>query len=144
MTELLLPAAVLDRICRHAEHTYPEECCGVLIGQGRRVERSVEAANVADGERTRRYAIDSEVLLAVHEEARQRRRDVVGYYHSHPDRPARPSAFDLDHAWPETSYLIVALEDRRVVELRSWRIDPGGDRFEEEPWSTRPDHPAEP
>ncbi len=137
MAELLIPAAVVARIHSHAERAYPEECCGVLVGRGRRVERSVEAANVAPGERARRYAIDSEVLLAVHQEARRARREVVGYYHSHPDRPARPSAFDLECAWPGASYLIVALEDARVVELRSWRIDPGG-RFEEEPWSSRP------
>ncbi len=137
MAELLLPAAVVARIRAHARRAYPEECCGVLVGRGRRVERSVKAANAAEGQRTRRYTIDPEVLLAIHKEARQTHREVVGYYHSHPGRPARPSAYDLEHAWPEASYLIVALEDGRVVELRSWRIRPGDGRFEEEPCRAR-------
>lgn len=132
MAELIVPRPLLDRVAAHAERCHPEECCGVLVGKGRRVERVVEAANVASEDRTRRYVIAPEALLAVHKEARQEECDVVGYYHSHPGGPARPSAYDLEHAWPGTSYLIVELEDAEVVGMRSFRLCASGDRFEEE------------
>ena len=131
MAELVLPTSMRRRIVDHAERTCPEECCGVLVGRGGRVEQVVEAGNVAES-RSRRYAIDPEVLLAVHKESRSAGRDVVGYYHSHPSGAAWPSAFDLEHAWPGVSYVIVALEDGRTVELRSFRLHGDGDRFEEE------------
>ena len=131
MVALTVPRRLLERVAAHAERTHPEECCGVLVGKDRRVERVVTADNVA-AERTRRYAIAPETLLAVHKEAREAARDVVGYYHSHPEGQAHPSAFDLRHAWPETSYLIVELADSRVVGMKSFRLSCDGRRFEEE------------
>ena len=134
MLQISLPAVVLSRLAAHAVATYPEECCGLLVGEllpsgEHSVRRSVPAPNVAD-ERRRRYAIDPAVLLAAHREARRDRRRIVGYYHSHPDRPAVPSAFDLEHAWPESSYLIFALTRGRPAEARSYRLVEG--RFREE------------
>lgn len=131
MAELIVHERLLDRVAAHAERSHPEECCGVLVGEGRRVERIVEADNVASGDRRRRYEIAPEVLLAVHKEARRDGREVVGYYHSHPGGPALPSSFDLEHAWPETSYLIVELEHARAVGMKCFRLHPGGG-FEEE------------
>ena len=137
MAEIVLPVPLRRRIATHAERACPEECCGVLVGRAgcrvraSRVERLVEAANTAEN-RSRRYVIDPEVLLAVHKESRSVGRDVVGYYHSHPGGGAQPSAFDLEHAWPGVSYVIVALEGGRAVELRSFRLHADGDRFEEE------------
>jgi adenylyltransferase/sulfurtransferase len=131
MAELRVPRALLGRVAAHAGRSCPEECCGVLVGRDRSVDRVVPAANVA-GDRTRRYAIAPESLLAVHKEARREGREVVGYYHSHPGGPARPSAFDLEHAWPGTSYLIVEMDGTKVVGMRSFRLGSGGDCFEEE------------
>jgi len=70
---------------------------------------------------------------------------VVGFYHSHPDHPARPSAFDLEHAWPFYSYVIVSVEDGAVADMRSWRLRDDRSEFEPEPWeSVGEDAPAIP
>jgi proteasome lid subunit RPN8/RPN11 len=71
-------------------------------------------------------------VLAAHKEARGLGLDVVGYYHSHPDHPSRPSDFDRDHAWPGLSYLIVSVQKGTVADERSWRLADERDRFDEE------------
>ncbi|MCP4658038.1 MAG: M67 family metallopeptidase [bacterium] len=137
MAQLLLPSASRARIGRHAERAYPEECCGILVGRRAegpvRIEEVVATDNAATRERTRRYLIPPEALLEAHRRARRTEREVVGYYHSHPDRAARPSEHDLEQAWPRASYLIVAVEAGRVAEIRSWRMNETGDGFVEEP-----------
>jgi len=57
---------------------------------------------------------------------------VVGFFHSHPDHPASPSAFDLEHAWPYYSYLIVSVGRGRVADARAWRLATDRSRFEPE------------
>ena len=64
--------------------------------------------------------------------ARGKRLDVVGFYHSHPDEPAVPSRYDLDHAWPTYSYIVVSVEGGKAVALRSWEMQSDRSRFEEE------------
>ena len=88
--------------------------------------------NSHGGSRRRRFAIAPEALLRAQKEARAAGLEVLGYYHSHPDAPAVPSARDLETAWPEVSYVIVAVERGRPGELRSWRLDPAQRGFEEE------------
>jgi proteasome lid subunit RPN8/RPN11 len=135
MSKLVLPAALGARIEAHARRAYPEECCGILVGRLENgaavVEEVAPGRNVATG-RHRRYEVDPAQLVAAHKESRRAGRRVLGYYHSHPDRPAVPSARDLEHAWPDTSYLIVAVAGGEAGELRSFRLAAGGDRFEEE------------
>lgn len=77
------------------------------------------------------YLIDPKTVLIAHEEARAAGLEIVGYYHSHPDGPAVPSRKDLEDAWPDTSYLIVAVGSGGV-EARSWRLDERGGAFVEE------------
>ncbi len=117
----------------HLERAYPEEGCGVLLGrdgpQGRRVERVIGFENRQDDARGRRYLIDPEQLLGAEREARAQGLEVVGFFHSHPDHPAQPSAFDLEHAWPWYSYLIVSVASGRVADERSWRLAEDRSRF---------------
>src|SRR6185295_19601294 len=117
----------------------PDECCGFLIGTtdgtSAAVERVLAAGNERQESRHNRYLISPETVLAAHREARALGLDVVGYYHSHPDHPARPSEFDREHAWPGLSYVIVAVQDGRVAEARSWRLSDDRERFEEEEMS---------
>lgn len=123
----------------HAEAAYPEECCGVLIGRSSRAERPVGAVELVlparndhpDNRRTR-YLIPPELLLAAHKQARAAGLDVLGYYHSHPDRPAVPSETDRQNAWPGVSYVILAVEQGRVAAIRSWRLVDARGAFEEE------------
>jgi proteasome lid subunit RPN8/RPN11 len=63
---------------------------------------------------------------------------VLGFFHSHPDHPARPSAFDLEHAWPYYSYLIVSVVDGKVAGIASWRLAADRTRFDPEPLEPMP------
>ncbi|WP_408957012.1 desampylase [Natrinema sp. 74] len=146
---IVLPTAIREAILERAQEGSPEEICGVLGGEYRpdgrsRVRSQYPAENVADALRTR-YEIDPERQLEVFERLEDRGEDIVGFYHSHPRGPPRPSATDAAQAtWPDRSYLIVSLEP---LELGSWRwrtdtgsateSDGGGDggpdeRFERE------------
>lgn len=137
-TRLELPAAALAAASAHAERAYPEECCGVLVGRpspdgaGSVVVRAVAADNQHGDERRRRYTIAPEAILHADRAARAEGLAIVGYYHSHPDHPAVPSAFDREKAWPGVSYLIVPVEDGRAGPPRSWRLDGENGEFEEE------------
>jgi proteasome lid subunit RPN8/RPN11 len=146
MDRLLITAGDLETIHRHAAASYPEECCGFLIGRAEGastfVERVAPAGNERQESRHNRFLIHPETVLAAHKEARALGLDVVGYYHSHPDHPARPSEFDREHAWPGLSYVIVAVQDGRVTEGRSWRLSDDRERFEEEEMSMEPEKEA--
>src|SRR6185295_6813179 len=136
MNRLTLSPGDLEAVRRHAETSYPDECCGFLIGTtdgtSAAVERVLAAGNERQESRHNRYLISPETVLAAHREARALGLDVVGYYHSHPDHPARPSEVDREQAWPGVSYLIVSVAQRKVVEARSWRLLDDRESFEEE------------
>lgn len=127
-------------LCHHAATTYPEECCGVLLGTQSRdggretslVERVLSIENEREDSRHNRFLIQPETVLAAHKEARRLGLDILGYYHSHPDHPAVPSEYDREHAWPGMSYVIVSVEDGEPVDTRSWRLSEDRDGFLEE------------
>lgn len=136
---LQLDAASLALIRRHAEEDYPRECCGILAGRllpdgVRRVAWVRRATNIVEGHRAHReYEIDPRDLLRADKDARAQGLDVLGYYHSHPDGRAEPSALDAERAWPSYSYVIVAVRDGEAREVRSWVFDEAQGRFFEEP-----------
>jgi proteasome lid subunit RPN8/RPN11 len=136
MNRLVLTPEHLQVIHRHGSDSYPEECCGVFIGRSEGEETAVEKLLSVDNEREdsrhNRYVIRPETILAAQKEARTLGLDIVGYYHSHPDHPARPSEFDREHAWPGLSYLIVSVERGKVVDTRSWRLTDDRASFDEE------------
>jgi proteasome lid subunit RPN8/RPN11 len=136
MNRLVISPRHLQTIERHATASYPDECCGVLIGRALEgatvVERVLSVGNERQDSRHNRYLISPETVLAAQKEAGALGLDIVGYYHSHPDHPAKPSEFDRDHAWPWVSYLIVSLEGRKVVDTRSWRLAEDRESFDEE------------
>ena len=136
MSRLVIPARHLQTAGQHAATSYPDECCGVLIGRSLGdstvVERLLSVDNERNESRHNRYLINPETVLAAHKEARALGLDVVGYYHSHPDHPARPSEFDREHAWPGVSYLIVSVEKGSVADARSWRLADDREKFDEE------------
>lgn len=136
MSRLVISTRHLHTVGQHASMSYPDECCGVLIGRvlgdSTVVERVLSVGNERSDSRHNRYLINPETVLAAHKEARALGLDVVGYYHSHPDHPARPSEFDREHAWPGVSYLIVSVMKRKVADIRSWRLADDRERFDEE------------
>ncbi len=135
--KLHLPESLRSAIASHASGTYPEECCGALLGKDhddnrREVEDILRVDNTKDTNRARRYLIDPKALLAAERTARERGLDVVGIYHSHPDHPSRPSEFDREHAMPFWSYVIVSCMEGKVAALQSWQLAEDRSAFFEE------------
>jgi len=123
---------------QHGERDYPFECCGLMLGRfendGRKiVTETYPISNAREEEAKRnRFLIRPEELLRGEKYAREKGLDVVGFYHSHPDERAVPSKYDLEHAWPTYSYIVVSVEKGRVVDLRSWEMETDRSRFNEE------------
>lgn len=119
--------------------TYPHECCGLMLGrdqeEGRRVERVVAASNVHEEGHERRYLISPEEMVQFQKQAREADQEIVGFFHSHPDAPARPSQYDLDHAWPWYTYLIISVSQGEVVEATTWRLSDDRKEFLKEEMS---------
>ena len=136
MSAIRLSASVITTIRQHAAAAYPFECCGALIGSD--VEDFVEVTevrqllNVTDEGPRRRFRVSAEDYRLSEEHARRAGADLVGFYHSHPDHPAEPSQYDLDHAWPNFSYVIVSVAAGRPADLRSWRLKADRSAFVEE------------
>ena len=123
---LRLPGALADEIRRHGEAAYPGECCGAMVGRVEGSAKEVFRLSPAVNRRTddpHRYLIAPDDLRRLEREVRQAGQEIVGYYHSHPDHPARPSAFDAEHAWPWYSYLIVRIDRGRGADMASWVLD---------------------
>jgi len=127
-----LPAAVETQLRRHCEAEYPHEACGALIGTGDGenqpwlVEEIRPAPNAHTDDHKRRYLIPPDFQMQVEKYARETDRDVVGFYHSHPDHPADPSEYDRTHAWPGYLYLICAVRKGVSAELQKLAIAPTG------------------
>ena len=130
---LRLPVETRAEIRAHGVATYPDECCGVLLGAGDGiVTGTAPLDNTTDLERRRRFLIGPDDYRRAEKQAAARGLDIVGFYHSHPDHPAEPSAFDLAHAWPNLSYAIVSIRGGVPRELRSWRLRADRSGYDEE------------
>ena len=129
--ELVLRSGVEAAIRRHGRETYPNECCGALIGQGAEVHHAVGLPNTTEEGPRRRFLVRPADYKQAEKEARQRGGDLLGFYHSHPDAPARPSQYDLDHAWPTFWYVIVAVEQGQPAAMTAWQLEDDRSRFEE-------------
>jgi proteasome lid subunit RPN8/RPN11 len=124
---------LLDQIHRHLESGYPNEACGVMLGKDGIITETVAADNQRTDSASNRYLINPLMYMRIEREADKRHLDVIGIYHSHPDVAARPSQFDLDHAWPNFSYLIVSVVKGKAVESNSWRLRDDRSAFDQEP-----------
>jgi proteasome lid subunit RPN8/RPN11 len=119
---LRLPGTLVEEIRRQGELAYPGECCGVLagrIGDTREIQQLVSMPNRRTDD-PHRYLIAPEDLKRITEELHRAGLEILGYYHSHPDHPAAPSRFDIEHAWPWYSYVIVRIDGGRARDLASW------------------------
>ena len=127
----------MDQMHQHAERTFPEECCGTMLGSdnndgSRQVTRVLPIENTKDENRKRRYLIDPRELLQSEKTAREAGLDVVGIYHSHPNHPSQASEFDRDHAMPYWSYLILSSIEGNTGSVQSWRLRDDRSKFDEE------------
>ena len=118
-------------IRRHGTETYPNECCGALIASGGTIVEAFPLPNTTTEGPRRRFLIGPNDYRLAEARAQARGGTLAGFYHSHPDHPARPSETDLAQAWPNLTYIIVAVRDGRPEDLRFWRLREDRSGFEE-------------
>ena len=129
---LRLNAHVDAAIRAHGAETYPNECCGALIGRDGVVIETLALPNMTDeGPRTR-FRVTPKDYREAERQAAQVGGELLGFYHSHPDHPARPSQYDLDHAWPFFSYVIVSVREGVSGDMTSWRLREDRSAFDQE------------
>jgi len=115
-----------ERIREHGAKTYPHECCGALLGSdgagGREVVEVLSLENQRSDSPRNRFSITPDDVREAEMAARRAELELIGWYHSHPDAPARPSEYDREHAWPWYSYIIVSVQERVPREMNSWKL----------------------
>ena len=136
---LKLSTEIAQKIRQHGAETYPHECCGALLGRDGADGHSTSSAggaqspvreilalfplvNRRDDSPHNRFSVTAEDVRDAERAALDQQLDVVGWYHSHPDHPAKPSQYDREHAWPWYSYVIVSVAKGKPAEMTSWRL----------------------
>ncbi|MDR1384195.1 MAG: M67 family metallopeptidase [Planctomycetaceae bacterium] len=134
---LTLTQEQIGTICKHAETEYPSECCGAMLG---RFDNGIctvcEVLPISnqreEAAKYHRFLITSQEFLQCEKQARKQNLEVVGFYHSHPDHPAKPSQYDLEHSLPVYSYLIVSVQQGKSDKMTSWILQNDRSQFNEE------------
>ena len=115
---------------------YPNETCGAMLGVDGADSREVRAlfplTNRRDDSPRNRFSITADDFRAAEKAAAEHGLDLLGWYHSHPDHPARPSEFDREHAWPWYSYVIVSVDGGVPKDLTSWQLEDDRSKFQPE------------
>lgn len=147
--EIGISAELAAKIGEHGVETYPYECCGALLGRdlgftekddsdarGQGLSREIlglyPLVNRRDDSPRNRFSVTGEDVREAEKSASAQGLEVIGWYHSHPDHPARPSEYDRDHAWPWYSYIIVSVRAGVAKEMTSWRLKDDRSGFLEE------------
>jgi proteasome lid subunit RPN8/RPN11 len=128
---LRIPATVDQAIRRHGQETYPHECCGALVGSPGHVMDIVPLPNTTEEGPRRRFLVRPSDYQLAERRATQMGVELLGFYHSHPDHPARPSQYDLDHAWPTFAYIILAVANGAATDMTVWYLKDDRSSFEE-------------
>lgn len=126
-----ITSAVVDAIGRHGVEAYPYECCGALIQREGRIVEAWPLDNTTTEGPRRRFLVAPSDYLAAEAHASALGGTLAGFYHSHPDHPARPSQHDLDHAWPNLAYVIVSVADGVPGAMTCWRLRDDRSSFEQ-------------
>jgi len=152
MSEVLevgISAELAQKIREHGVETYPYECCGALLGRdlgltenavadkkshsvSREVLSLFPLVNRRDDSPRNRFSVTADDVRDAEKTASAQGLEVIGWYHSHPDHPARPSDYDRDHAWPWYSYIIVSVHTGVPQDMTSWRLKDDRSGFLEE------------
>jgi proteasome lid subunit RPN8/RPN11 len=144
---LKIAEPVFSQVRKHGEETYPHECCGVLLGkaleEGNEVTEAIRAGNTRTDSAHNRYHIAPQELIGIQRQARERDLDIVGFYHSHPDHPARWSPTDFNEAhWLGCSYVITSVEAGVAAQTNAFFLACAGEedkRFEDQAIQVRPE-----
>jgi proteasome lid subunit RPN8/RPN11 len=135
LSKVAISDAVNQAIRRHGQETYPHECCGALVGTTAGAESIVAEVvplpNTTEEGPRRRFLVRASDYRLAERRAGEMGGELLGFYHSHPDHPARPSQYDLDHAWPTFAYIIVAVANGKAAEMTVWFLKDDRSSFEE-------------
>jgi proteasome lid subunit RPN8/RPN11 len=144
---LWLNSQLAEKIRAHGAETYPHECCGALLGRDGELQPEAEShgqneprqvlglfplVNRRDDSPRNRFSVTADDVRDAEKAAREQELEVIGWYHSHPDHPARPSDYDRDHAWPWYSYIIVSVLQGAPQDMTSWRLNDDRQNFSSE------------
>jgi proteasome lid subunit RPN8/RPN11 len=128
---LSLTDAVARAIDQHGVEIYPHECCGALVGRDGRVVATVSLPNTTEEGPRRRFLVRPSDYGLAERRAAELGGELLGFYHSHPDHPAIPSQYDLDHAWPTFAYVITSIVDGAVRDTTVWWLKDDRSSFEQ-------------
>jgi proteasome lid subunit RPN8/RPN11 len=143
---IVLSAAQVKQIEAEGVAAYPNECCGAMLGKDvveagvtRRIVDRLEPLknSFSENEQFHRFSLDARDLMRLEKTAGAAGLAVLGFYHSHPDHPARPSEYDRQHAWPFYSYVIVAIAKKQPADMTSWQLDEATEQFQKEEISSQ-------
>lgn len=154
---IIITSEQLQVIYDHAVSTYPDECCGILLGEisnhPKKAVKIITTKNAwgvetapdfpgdsRDYSRRRSYTIAPQDMLRAQKQARDESLSIISIFHSHPDNPAIPSEFDREYAWQEYSYIIVSVQEGKVTDIKSWYLD-NNHQFQEEEIEVLPHRP---
>jgi proteasome lid subunit RPN8/RPN11 len=135
---IVISSEQLKVIYHHAESVYPEECCGILLGEMTGLSKTVveviptintwekAESDEVDRNKNSRYSIDPQDIFTAQKRARELQLDIIGFFHSHPDYGAIPSTCDRTQAWEVYSYPIASVINGKVGDIKSWVLDSDG------------------
>ncbi len=137
MSIVLIAPEHLQAIEAHGMATYPNEGAGFMLGRVDGDTWLIAALLPIDNRREleaqhNRFELSPRDFMQAEAEADRRGLDLIGVFHSHPDHPAEPSAFDRDHALPNFSYLITSVQKGQAQVTRAWRLNPDRSAFDED------------
>jgi proteasome lid subunit RPN8/RPN11 len=118
-----ITAGALEAIRAHGVETFPDECCGALIDVGGVVVEAFRLPNTTSSGAARRFQVSPEDYRASEARASELKGSLAGFYHSHPNHPARPSAYDLEQAWPNFSYVIISVNAAVAGDVTCWYLE---------------------
>jgi len=127
----VLTSNVLAAIREHGAETFPHECCGALIVIDGTVVEAFRIENTTTEGAARRFKVSPDDYRRAEARARVRGGSLVGFYHSHPNAPARPSAYDLEHAWPNFTYVIISVRAGVPGDITAWHLRDDRSGFDE-------------
>ena len=130
---LILNSEIARGISGYGARDYPNETCGAMLGVDGAGSREVRAlfplTNRRDDSPRNRFSITAEDFRAAERAAKEQGLELLGWYHSHPDHPARPSEYDREHAWPWYSYVIVSVANGEPRDMTSWQLSDDRSHF---------------
>jgi proteasome lid subunit RPN8/RPN11 len=128
--QLTITSEVDAAIRQHGQETYPHECCGALVGRNNSAAAVVALPNTTEEGPRRRFLVRPSDYRLAEQRASELGGELLGFYHSHPDHPARPSQYDLDHAWPTFAYVIVSVAAGAAADMTVWWLKDDRTTFE--------------